>query len=57
MFLLTASLDNNSKNLVRDMLKKLKDMGTSMIGIFHDIEFMDGVCDRVLNLSGGTIVP
>lgn len=53
----TASLDNKTKLLVRDMLQKLKKMNTSMIGIFHDIEFMEGVCDRVFNLSEGTFVP
>lgn len=52
----TASLDNKTKILVRDMLRKLKDMNTSMIGIFHDIEFMEGVCDRVFNISEGAIV-
>ena len=52
----TASLDNKTKLLVRDMLKKLKGMDTSMIGIFHDIEFMEGVCDKVFNISNGTIV-
>ena len=52
----TASLDNKTKILVRDMLKKLKDIGTSMIGIFHDIEFMEGVCDRVFNISEGALV-
>ena len=52
----TASLDNKTKILVRDMLKRLKDKNTSMIGIFHDIEFMEGVCDRVLNISEGAIV-
>ena len=52
----TASLDNKTKILVRDMLKKLKDKNTSMIGIFHDIEFMEGVCDRVFNISEGEIV-
>ena len=51
----TASLDNKTKILVRDMLQKLKDMDTSMIGIFHDIEFMKGVCDKVFNLSEGAI--
>jgi len=49
----TASLDNKTKILVRDMLKKLKGLNTSMIGIFHDIEFMDGVCDKVYNISEG----
>lgn len=50
----TASLDNKSKVLVKDMLQKLKQEGTSMIGIFHDLEFMDGLCDRVFNISEGT---
>jgi alpha-D-ribose 1-methylphosphonate 5-triphosphate synthase subunit PhnL len=52
----TASLDNKTKILVRDMLKKLKSMNTSMIGIFHDIEFMEGVCDKVFNISNGAII-
>jgi alpha-D-ribose 1-methylphosphonate 5-triphosphate synthase subunit PhnL len=51
----TASLDNKTKILVRDMLQKLKNMNTSMIGIFHDIEFMEGVCDKVFNISEGVI--
>lgn len=32
---------------------KLKKEGTSMIGIFHDLEFMDGLCDKVYNISEG----
>ena len=51
----TASLDNKTKILVRDMLKKLKGKNTSMIGIFHDIEFMEGVCDTIFNTSEGVI--
>ena len=50
----TASLDNKSKVLVKDMLLKLQQENTSMIGIFHDLEFMDGLCDRVFNISEGT---
>lgn len=46
----TASLDDATKSLVRDMLKKLKATGTSMIGIFHDIAFMEGVCDDVYRI-------
>ena len=52
----TASLDNKTKILVKDMLKKLKDKKTSMIGIFHDIEFMEGVCDKVFNISEGVLI-
>lgn len=50
----TASLDNKTKILVKDMLLKLKQKGKSMIGIFHDLEFMDGLCDKVFNISEGT---
>lgn len=50
----TASLDNKTKVLVKDMLKRLKEKNTSMLGIFHDLEFMDGVCDRVYNISEGS---
>ncbi len=52
----TASLDNKTKILVKDMLIRLKNEKTSMIGIFHDLEFMDGLCDKVYNISEGKIV-
>lgn len=51
----TASLDNKTKVLVKDMLKKMKDLNTSMIGIFHDLEFMGNLCDKVFNISEGEI--
>lgn len=51
----TASLDDQSKLLVRDMILSLKNENTSMIGIFHDLKFMDGLCDRVFNISEGTL--
>ena len=50
----TASLDDQSKLLVRDMILSLKNENTSMIGIFHDLKFMDGICDNVFNISEGT---
>lgn len=50
----TASLDPSTKILVRDLLQKLKNEGTSMIGIFHDLEFMDGLCDQVFNITKGS---
>jgi alpha-D-ribose 1-methylphosphonate 5-triphosphate synthase subunit PhnL len=49
----TASLDNKTKILVKEMLRKLKTKETSMIGIFHDLEFMEGLCDRAFNISQG----
>lgn len=50
----TASLDNHTKLLVKELLMKMKAEGTSMIGIFHDLEFMEGLCDHVYNISNGT---
>lgn len=52
----TASLDNKTKGLVKEMLRRLKNEGTSMIGIFHDLEFMEGLCDKVFNISQGAFV-
>lgn len=49
----TASLDNGSKEVVRSLLLQMKSRGTSMVGIFHDLEFMDGVCDEVFRLGAG----
>ncbi len=49
----TASLDNKTKVLVKEMLNKLKSKDVGMLGIFHDLEFMEGVCDKVFNISEG----
>ena len=50
----TASLDNKTKVLVKDILQQLKEEKTSMLGIVHDLEFMEGVCDKVFNMSEGS---
>lgn len=52
----TASLDNNSKIKVKELIEKLKAEGTTMIGIFHDTEFMEGVCDKIYNMEKGKII-
>lgn len=52
----TASLDNASKIKVRDLIEQLKDQGTTMLGIFHDLEFMEGLCDREFNMQEGMMV-
>lgn len=51
----TASLDDTSKIAVKDMILQLKNGGTSMIGIFHDLEFMETVVDQQYNLSQGSL--
>lgn len=52
----TASLDDASKLKVREVIERLKNDGTTLIGIFHDLEFMDGLCDKVYNLQKKTVV-
>ncbi|MFC4402246.1 phosphonate C-P lyase system protein PhnL [Gracilibacillus xinjiangensis] len=47
----TASLDKQSKVKVREAIEKLKASGTTLIGIFHDIEFMENLCDKVFDLE------
>ncbi|MCZ2259171.1 phosphonate C-P lyase system protein PhnL [Sporosarcina sp. G11-34] len=51
----TASLDDASKLKVREMIERLKAEGTTLIGIFHDLEFMDGLCDKVYDLQKQTV--
>lgn len=47
----TASLDHQSKMKVREIIEKLKGNGTTLVGIFHDIEFMEGLCDKVFDMK------
>ncbi|MDR1421316.1 MAG: ATP-binding cassette domain-containing protein [Coriobacteriales bacterium] len=51
----TASLDRDSKLKVRTLIERMKDQGCTMLGIFHDFEFMEGVCDREFNMQDGFI--
>ena len=48
-----ASLDPSSAKIIMD---HLSGMNTSMIGIFHDIELIEGVYDKVLKISEGVMV-
>lgn len=49
----TASLDIHSKMRVRQLIEQLKSEGTTMLGIFHDIEFMQGLCDKEYKMNQG----
>jgi alpha-D-ribose 1-methylphosphonate 5-triphosphate synthase subunit PhnL len=51
----TASLDNASKLKVRELIERLKGGGTTMLGIFHDLDFMEGLCDREYNMQEGSL--
>ena len=41
---------------VRELIEQLKAQGTTMLGIFHDLEFMEGLCDHEFNMQKGSIV-
>lgn len=47
----TASLDQQSKQKVKEVIQKLKESGTTLLGVFHDIEFMDELCDHIFEMS------
>lgn len=49
----TASLDKKSKLKVKKIIHQLKEEGTTMLGIFHDLEFMDDVCDCTYDMEQG----
>ncbi|PAQ15772.1 phosphonate C-P lyase system protein PhnL [Bacillaceae bacterium SAOS 7] len=52
----TASLDQASKEKVKQLLEQLKQEGTTMLGIFHDLEFMQDLCDREYKMKDGKLV-
>ncbi len=51
----TASLDRHSKGRVRALIEQLKNEGTTMLGIFHDLDFMEGLCDQEYSMNSGEI--
>ncbi|MDR3540560.1 MAG: ATP-binding cassette domain-containing protein [Desulfosporosinus sp.] len=51
----TASLDHASKLKVRELIEQLKREGTTMMGIFHDIEFMENLCSREYSMRDGEL--
>lgn len=47
----TASLDNESKVKVKKAFKNLQKFGTTMVGIFHDLEFMQDLTNKIYYLN------
>ena len=47
----TASLDRDSVAIVLDILRELREEGTTMIGIFHDAGLLQSVTDSVVHIS------
>jgi phosphonate C-P lyase system protein PhnL len=49
----TASLDHDSKIKVKLLIEQLMKEGTTMLGIFHDLEFMNHLCNQEYNMQNG----
>lgn len=50
----TASLDAINRAVVLDLVREAKARGTAIIGIFHDIDARQQVCDREVDVTGFT---
>ena len=46
----TASLDGDNRRVVLDLIHEAKGRGTAIIGIFHDEDAREQVCDRQLDV-------
>ncbi|MFO1446486.1 phosphonate C-P lyase system protein PhnL [Bacillus sp. Bva_UNVM-123] len=51
----TASLDEDSKRKVKMLIEQLMKEGTTMLGIFHDLKFMEHLCDREYSMQDGVV--
>ncbi|NIZ10690.1 phosphonate C-P lyase system protein PhnL [Pseudooceanicola sp. HF7] len=50
----TASLDAVNREVVLTLIERAKERGAAIVGIFHDVEARDRVCDRVIDVTGFT---
>jgi alpha-D-ribose 1-methylphosphonate 5-triphosphate synthase subunit PhnL len=52
----TSALDGENRGRVLDYLREVRATGTSMIGVFHDVEMLSRLADRVLVLERGRVL-
>ncbi|PJE31123.1 phosphonate C-P lyase system protein PhnL [Pseudooceanicola antarcticus] len=50
----TASLDATNREQVMQLIEEAKARGAAIVGIFHDVEARDRVCDREVDVTGFT---
>ncbi|NOD77245.1 MULTISPECIES: phosphonate C-P lyase system protein PhnL [unclassified Ruegeria] len=50
----TASLDAQNRETVLSLIEEAKQRGAAIVGIFHDLEARERVCDREVNVSDFT---
>lgn len=51
----TSALDPETRLLAMGAIRELKNAGTTMVGIFHEMESLEALSDRVLALEGGRV--
>lgn len=51
----TSALDPETRAQAADAIRRLKEGGTTMVGIFHDAETLEALADRVLVLERGCV--
>jgi alpha-D-ribose 1-methylphosphonate 5-triphosphate synthase subunit PhnL len=51
----TASLDHAAKLRVSVLIEQLMQQGTTMLGIFHDLQFMENLCTREYIMNEGRL--
>lgn len=47
----TSALDQEAKEGVVSLLQEVKNSGTTIIGVFHDLTVVNRLCDKVFNLD------
>ena len=47
----TASLDKNNRQVVLDLIEESRNRGAAILGIFHDADARDVVCNRTLDVE------
>ncbi|SDI86108.1 phosphonate C-P lyase system protein PhnL [Salipiger marinus] len=50
----TASLDATNRAVVLDLIREAKTRGAAILGIFHDAEAREAVCDREVDVTAFT---
>lgn len=48
----TASLDGANRSVVLELIEQAKARGAAIVGIFHDVEARERVCDREIDVTG-----
>ena len=53
----TASLDEGNRRTMIELVHEARHRGTTIVGIFHDVETRSIICDRTIDLTEYTVPP